>query len=193
MARNLATNIQNEATAREASPFYAASLRYDSNPVHVWSGYGDLLFDGDGDGSDETFKGVGKLGSVSEVHEASEIRATSFDMQLSGVPSDTLDDALTVDYQNRICEVFFGFVDEDVQLVANPLTIFLGFINTQTIEDNGETSTISVRVTSRLADLKKPRIRRYTNEDQQQEFSSDDGLEFIGQVSEKKVFWGPDV
>ena len=39
-------------------------------------------------------------------------------------------------------------------------------------------------------DWERSRIRRYTNQDQQQKFSGDKGLEFIQELQEKELFWG---
>ena len=54
----------------------------------------------------------------------------------------------------------------------------------------GKTATVQLSIQSRLVDWDKARIRRYTNEDQQNFFSGDKGLEFVSQMVEKDLVWG---
>jgi hypothetical protein len=57
-----------------------------TTPVHVWTGVGDLVWNG------KTYKGVGTLGSVSTVGESSEIEAQGITLTLSGIPAELLAD-----------------------------------------------------------------------------------------------------
>jgi hypothetical protein len=43
---------------------------------------------------------------------------------------------------------------------------------------------------SRLMDFKRVREIRYTDEEQQNLFSGDVGLEFVNDIQEKPIFWG---
>ncbi|MCH8035958.1 MAG: VWA domain-containing protein [Proteobacteria bacterium] len=54
----------------------------------------------------------------------------------------------------------------------------------------GETATVTVTVESRLIAWERAKIRRYTNEDQQQRFSGDKFLEFVNQTMDKEILWG---
>ncbi len=53
-----------------------------------------------------------------------------------------------------------------------------------------ETATIVVTAESRLIDWNRPRIRRYTDGDQQERFSGDLGFQFMSDASEKEINWG---
>ena len=59
-----------------------------------------------------------------------------------------------------------------------------------TIADDGERANIGLTCENRLIDLNKPRIRRYTNSDQQSEFSGDTGFSFVESLQEKTIYWG---
>jgi hypothetical protein len=54
----------------------------------------------------------------------------------------------------------------------------------------GATGKLSVIIQSRLADWERPRLSRYTNEEQQALYSGDKGLEFVPQMVEKTIIWG---
>jgi hypothetical protein len=47
-----------------------------------------------------------------------------------------------------------------------------------------------VRAENRLADLERPRVRRYNSGDQQLLFSGDKGLEFVEQMVDTSIVWG---
>jgi hypothetical protein len=54
----------------------------------------------------------------------------------------------------------------------------------------GETATITLTIQNRLADWERPRLRRYTDEDQQSVYDGDLGLQFVAQMAEKTIYWG---
>ena len=49
---------------------------------------------------------------------------------------------------------------------------------------------LKLDIENRLIDWERPRISRFTNEEQQNLFSGDKGLEFVDSVAEKELFWG---
>ena len=58
------------------------------------------------------------------------------------------------------------------------------------IQDNGETSVISVDAESKLIDLQRPRERRYTSEDQKIDYPNDKGLDAVTWIQNQKIKWG---
>ena len=58
------------------------------------------------------------------------------------------------------------------------------------INDTGETLTISVSIESRLIDLERPRIWRYTSEDQKRVYPTDKGFDFVNDLQSKQIIWG---
>ena len=58
------------------------------------------------------------------------------------------------------------------------------------ISDDGENATIKVSCESRLIDLNRNRVRRYTDVDQQSEVSGDLGFKFVESLQEKSIDWG---
>ena len=51
---------------------------------------------------------------------------------------------------------------------------------------------IELDIENRLVDWERPKISRFTNEEQQNLYSGDKGLEFVDSVAEKELFWGVD-
>jgi muramoyltetrapeptide carboxypeptidase LdcA involved in peptidoglycan recycling len=77
-------------------------------------------------------------------------------------------------------------------LVANPYELFAGFSDVTVITEQAETSTISIQSENRLVDLERPRIRRYTDEDQKSDTAnaSDIGFEFVPSLQDKVIKFG---
>ena len=111
-------------------------------------------------------------------------------MQLSGVPTALVYEALTDDYQGRACSVMFGALSTTAGLVASPITIFSGRMDVMQISDDGQTSQITMTAENKLIDFKRTREIRYTDEEQQRLFSGDLGLEFVNAIQEKTIYWG---
>jgi hypothetical protein len=65
----------------------------------------DLVF------SSNTFLGIGRLGQISAIQEASDLRPTGIQMALSGIPSAYVSMVLSEQYQGRTVKVWLGFLD----------------------------------------------------------------------------------
>ena len=58
------------------------------------------------------------------------------------------------------------------------------------ISEGAETSTITLNIESRLVSFDLPLNRMLTLEDQQVDYSSDLGFEFISNLQDKEIIWG---
>ena len=84
-----------------------------------------------------------------------------------------------------------GFLNSNYALVDDPFIIFVGKVDTMAISLS-DTATIELDIENRLIDWERPRVSRFTNEEQQNLYSGDKGLEFVDSVAEKELFWGVD-
>lgn len=180
------------ATAVEADvviPILLVRLDFESAPILAASAPFNLSFDWDGDGMAELFLGVGEFGSISDVEEGAEVQSYSITLGLSGVPQENLSTALGEHYQGRDCRVWCGFFDQNYSgFVDDPELIFRGRIDVMEIDLVKQTIDLSAH--SRLRDWERARVSRLTNEEQQNRFPSDRGLEFVAQMEEKQLVWG---
>lgn len=185
MSRTLTAAVLAEIGQKTIWPVLIADLETSGGNVRAWSGIGNLVFGGN------TYLGTGNLGTIGPVKESGdEIRANAITFQLSGIPSSLLSTALGTQYQGRPAKLWLGFLDSAGALIADPVLIFDGRMDVMDIDEGPDISTIIVTAESRLADLNRPRIRRYTNEDQEQLFSGDKGLEFVPALQNKEIIWG---
>lgn len=171
------------ATAPVVRPVILAALDWPSGMVRLASPPFDIVMDG------QTYRGVGDLGSIGVVEEGTETRSYGLTLSITGIRPEYLTEVTTNPIQGRPVLLHFGLVDESHSLIGTPLQIWGGRMDVATIE-LGQTATITVTAESRLVDWERPRVRRYTHEDQQASFPADMGLEFVSSMSEIELVWG---
>ena len=182
--RTLSADMVTEVTATQLAPILLANLQF-STPVYLWSGYGQLGYGG------VTYLGIGTLGTISPVEETTDLAARGIMMRLSGVPTVNVALALTENYQGRACTILFGALSPTAgTLISSPVTVFQGKMDVMQISDDGQSAELTMTAESRLMDFKRPREIRYTDEEQQNLFAGDVGLEFVNDIQEKPIYWG---
>ena len=184
MSRDISAGVQSAISATEVQPIILFEGSFASGTVYVWSGYGDLVWDGD------TYLGVGTLGAISNVSEASEISAKGITVSMSGIPSSLISLVLGDVRQGAVGKVHMGFLNSSGVVIDDPILMFEGKLDVPSIQEGGDTSTITLSYESRLIDLQRAREVRYTNEDQLRAFPGDLGCAFVASLQEKIINWG---
>ena len=188
MSRSLSSGMQAVSTADVVRPIFLVRMVFDSgetpNELNLWSGVGDLTYDS------ETYTGVGDLLNISAVTETSDMQASGINVTLTGVKSSLVVIAKDHEYQGRAITVMLGAFDASGDLVADPTVIFAGFMDTMTIAESGETSTISISCENKLIAFERAKVRRYTAEDQKIDHPTDKGFEFVTAIVQKEIIWG---
>ena len=205
MSRDLNSDLIAQITSEAFRPFFAINATLESTTLRLWTGIGDLSISG------VTYTGVGTFLSVGELEESASISAKGLELTLSGIPSDLLSLALNTPYQGRELTMLFGVTDlqrvfllkegggfllleNDGRIIVGdddaPAQMFRGYIDTMNIQEGAETSSIAVSVESRLIDLERVRVRRYTDQLQKALFAGDKGLEFVEDLQDKTFNWG---
>ena len=202
--RDLSTAVTNNLEDNVIYPFYAIEMLFEASPLRLWTGLGDLVFDG------VTYTGSGTLLGVETIEETSEIAVRGATLTLSGVPSEVASLALQTPYQGRTCTIYFGLLSngnllqesgryilkEDggkimLQEQDTSLTeIFSGYMDEMNIDEGPETSSIEVKVENKLIDLERARVRRFTSGYQKSKYPGDKGFDFVESIQDKEVVWG---
>ena len=159
--RTLSDPIKDATASDVVAPFFAVSAEFPSGTVRLWAGGGSLTFGGN------TYEGVGEFLSIEAITETVDGSANGVALTLSGIPTDIQSPILDDDYQGNAAEVFLGCFDpNDGSILADPVTIFRGHMDTDTVKEDGKTSSIVLRVENRIVDLLRSREHRYTLEGQ---------------------------
>tara|TARA_X000001388_G_scaffold73163_1_gene64581 strand:- start:4948 stop:5523 length:576 start_codon:yes stop_codon:yes gene_type:complete len=187
MSRSIGSDFSSQLSAGINRPFYALSVAFKDSTLRLWTGIGDLFFDGN------TFIGSGNLLSISNVNETADIRASGIKVSLSGLDSSILSSSISQDSEGGVVKLYFGVLkteDNRTQVVDSPYQLFEGSLDTIQISETGESAMITVTVENKLIMLEIPRNRRYTDQDQKNLFAGDKGLEFVDDLQDKELIWG---
>lgn len=184
MSRTLPTGMVAKLTEGEVELFHALELQF-STTVYLWTGIGDKTLTPDG-GSSNTYQGVGNLLQIGEPSEASDLSAQGLSITLNGLNSSILSAALSENYQGRLAKLYFGIVG-----VSEMAQVFSGYMDVMTIEEAADTVNVSLNIESRLIDLERPRIARYTQSSHQSVTGNEDDtfFNFITDIADKKIEW----
>lgn len=205
--RDLGTAVAEALAESVVNISLLADFEFDSQTVYMWTGIGNLIIDGN------TYIGVGNLVGISEIRESQNLEANGLAMSLSGVSSTLVSVALQETFQGRICRLWLAvtatenriaqegdegaILQEDGsyillenELVGAPYLLFTGMMDTMEINDDGKSAIITLNAENVLLQLKRSKVRRYTDEDQKAEFPQDRGLEFIASLQDRQIVWG---
>lgn len=182
-----------------------AEFRFDPQTLGMWTGIGPLQYGG------VTYVGGGNLVGVSQYEESQDLQAKGLNFTLSGVPLNTVEIALNENYQSRPCKMYLALVDVESRLaltgeeghitltsgdtikltsvVNSVYPLFSGIMDVMDIIEDPQTGTITVSAENVLALLKRTKIRRYTDQDQQSRFPGDTGLSRIASLQDKQLVW----
>lgn len=184
MSRNVTTQIMSEVAKRVISPRIFVKLDLKTTPLFLWSGLGDISW------SASTWQGAGELLGLSNIVEHTDGTASSSILSLTGVPSSMVALAYSEEYQGRTAEVWFGTVDDAGAVIADPVRILFGTMDTLSDETDATTSTFALSVQKGNLDQRLLRVWRLTDEHQRFLYPGDKGLQFVAGLAEKPIRWG---
>lgn len=184
--RDLTAAVKAELSKGVVYPALFVEMLFDGGPLRLWSGFGDLTFNGN------VFTGSGTLGKIDTIQEnAGDVRAAGVALSLSGIPTEMIALTLTDTEppHGRPCTIWLAFFDSNWALIADAIELNGYELDKYDIEESGETCTITVFAESILADLERPRVRRYTHEDQIALFPDDLGLIHVVKIQNQEFVW----
>lgn len=185
MTQRLSATLAAETAQPVVRPVLLALFDFAGGAVRAWSGVGDLVWEG------QSWVGVGSFGAVGPIEETTEVRATGARFQLSGVPSGLLNEVVGVSVQGRRARLWLAFMAEDWGgFIEAPVLLFDGRMDMVEVTDGGRIATIALAAENRLRDLERPRLRRYTSQDQQSDYPGDLGFDFVPELQELEIRWG---
>ena len=185
MARNITAGFQSAILASDVVLAMFVSAEFDEGTLNMWSGYGDITW------NSLDFTGVGDFGGISEIEETQNVQANGVVFTLSGIDSSLISSALTYDYSGRPIKFWLAPLNVTTgAVIADPYMSFAGRMDTMTINEGQQTATISLTAESNLVDMMRANAGRYTNEDQQQRYAGDLGLEYVVSLQGREDSWG---
>lgn len=173
--------------AAHVEPRILVVLTLDSGTLLICSGNTTII---DPFSLDE-YSAVGGFGAIDAVSEDPDLRPSSVRMTLSGVDPALLSEALTEDYQGRECTIKVAFLDTTTrQMVAAPYQLFSGPIEQMAVEIDHNVASITLTAQDEFARWSTPRQLLYTDAQQKQLWSGDNGLNQVVYIQNRQLVWG---
>lgn len=138
----------------------------------------------------EVYQGLGDLLSIGQIKESTDLQANGTNISLSGIKQSIITVARDEDYQGKKGTIRLGAMNEQAEVITNPVNIFSGFMDVMTITDSGVKSTINVTLENKLIAFERKYVRRYTDNDQKIEYPTDDGFEYVASIQDTEIVWG---
>lgn len=179
MSRSTAAALLTALQADEVRPYFAFKLEFDNGTLRYWTGIGDRTI------NSETYTGSGQVIGLTDVTEVVDLSAKNLTLTVNGVDSSLVNLALTEPYQNRPATVFFG-----EQSISAAVKVFAGTIDTMTIVDEGDVSTIGLVLESNLVRLQSTSSQRYTDENHQSRYDGDTFFSYVQDIQDRQITWG---
>ena len=188
MARDITSDFNTAIKSTVVQPIFAIELEFSDGTLRFWNGYGSITMTAGG--SSKVFTGTGDLLSISPVEESSTLQMNGISVALTGIKSSLVSSALTAQYTNRDAALYMGLYNASGSVIADVYTLFKGKMDVLNITEQADTATITLNIESRLVSFEQPLNRMLTLEDQQVDYSSDLGFEFISDLQDKEIIWG---
>ena len=186
MTRTLTTAVKNELLTNEIRPVHLLTIGF-STPVNLTDNSFDLT--SSISGSSKTYTASPFLVSVPTFTEETDVTKTSLNIDLSGADQTFISTCLNENIVNDSVEIFRGLLNSSNSLIADPLLLYSGNIETFQISENETNSNVTLTVVSHWADFDKKSGRQTNNNSQQRFFSTDVGMDFASQ-SVLDIKWG---
>jgi len=183
MSRDLTAGALTETAAAALRPVVFYEGEYVSGTLRLWSGVGSIDWNG------HTWTGAGSLLGIAEVTETADLKAAGWSVSLSGVSTALIAVAMAEAQLGQDGLMWFGFIDAAGAVVVDPYLAFQGRLDVPVIEDGGETCTIAIQYESRLVDLERPRLRRWTAEDAKIDYPDEAGFDYVPGLPQQVLRW----
>jgi len=184
--------VQSSLDGKNFGGVILAKLHF--NPILRYnSSYQTVYWDESG-GGDQAYLGLGHLANVSVLTETNELAAQTIQLSISGIPNSAITDVFSDEYIGKPCYLWYATLDPTTYAIEGgqngPILMFAGRMDFGTIEF-GETTTITINVTNRLADWERARGGRFNQGYQQRKVDpNDQGFRYVQGIQNKPLTWG---
>lgn len=188
MARDITALVLAEFKAKNLRPIFFFEAWFVNGPLRLTNRRGGMSWNGYSWGG-PTPTGSAVL-TFSAITETTEVKAVGVQIVASGIPASLLAQCLTEIRQGLPIRIWAGVLNAAGAVIADPYRSFDGRLDQVTIDETGETATITIAAESRQIALMTPHDRRWTHEDQQIDFPGDTLFRFLPPLAQLNLVWG---
>lgn len=176
------------ALQRGATVHVARLVRLDfaSETARVHQGFGPLRT---ADG--QIWSGLGELGQISDIDRAVTPGGGAPTLSLSGVDPGLIAKTLaaSAEVKGRPAIILDQHYDENWTLLDAPFAVYSGLMDRMTIQDQGDTATISVSLVTLLYNRRRPAFGYLNDASQRRLHPGDTGLRDIASLVQRTRPW----
>lgn len=172
--------FQNALDAQHVTPVILAKLDFAALDVQRYcTAAVTIAWD------NQTWLGTGGMVSIEPIRETGSVESVGIRITLSGVPNNLISLALQGQFQGRPATFYLALLNDQGVVIDTPILEYGGRLDTMTIVEGEETSTITVTVESEMAALMSSAARRFDDNDQQKQHPGDKFFNYVAQMKEK--------
>ena len=186
MARTLTTAVKNELLTGQIRPIHLIEIGF-STPVYLTDNSFDLT--SSISGSSRTYTASPFLVGGSSFEEQTDITKTTLSLTLSGADQTFISTVLNENVVNDTVEIYRGLLDSNNSIIADPILLYSGNIDTFEIAETETQSNVKLIIVSHWADFDKKSGRKTNNASQQRFFSTDVGMDYSSETV-LDIKWG---
>ena len=179
MARTLTTAVKNELLTGQIRPVHLLTIGFGTH-VNITDNAFDLT--SSVSGSSVTYSSSAFLVGASSFEEQTDITKTTLSVSLSGVDTSFISVVLGENIVNDSVTIYRGLLNSSNALIADPILLYQGNIDTFEISETETESNVKLMVVSHWADFEKKSGRKTNNASQQRFFSTDVGMDFSSET-----------
>ena len=181
MPRSLSTAIQNQVSATATKTAFLVELNL-STVIRLTDWYTNVTYDSN------SYEAGGSFLSVDGTTETGQLQVNEINIGFSNITDQVRSLVQNGEFTDKTAEVYLAYFDANESIVG-AINFFTGQIRNVSINENIDSSNLSMVVASHWANWNLTKGRHYSDESQQTFSAGDRGLEFAGQVKED-VRWG---
>ena len=186
MTRSLTSSVKTELSTSEIRPVHLITISFGT-PVNLTDCSFDLT--SSISGSSVTYSASKFIMGMTNFTEEADITKQSLEVLLSGADQTFISTVLNENVVNDAVSIYRGFLDSSNALIDDPFLLYKGTIDTFSISESENSSSVSLKIVSHWADFEKMNGRKTNTTSQQRFFSTDLGMSYSSQTV-LDIKWG---
>jgi hypothetical protein len=181
--RDISSPMLASLTSNAIIPGFLVDVAFRSAPEYVWTGVGNIVYNGN------TYRGVGSFGKLGGITESSSVTADGTTISLSGIDPALLAECLTDIQLGAPVTIYFALFDGSLNILGTPYPLFVGVVDQPVIQPGLDELTISLKLENKLANLQRANMRRYTAADQNLYYPGDTAFNWVELLNDQALKW----
>ena len=181
MPRSLSAALQTQVSSTATKTAFLVELNL-STVIRLTDWYSDVTYDSN------SYEAGGSFLSVDSTTETGQLQVNEINIGFSNITDQVRSLVQSGAFTDKTVEVYLAYFDVNESIVG-AINFFTGQIRNVSINENIDSSNLSMVVASHWANWNLTKGRHYSDESQQSYSSGDRGMEFATQTKED-VRWG---